>query len=533
MTRFSRLARIARLTSKILITGILGLALVVGMAYLLFPKEVLSQLVLLDECTQHPERCIKLFRTGDRSGRDIATKRIHGTNYTVTNNSGTSYFVPHNTVGEWDKFKANKPSGVTVTEVTARVNGGWSAWSACNCVPNSRGYNNQTRTCTNPPRAGGGDNCRKDDPFGGFRYSVGQTNPTTGLPVTVLTEVSSCGNYGCPVNGGWSAWTSWSTCSKTCGSGSQTRTRTCRSQCSGSSSQSKACNTQACPVLNICSSYIGCGAGKVCEIPNGTCISSCPINIDRSLCSPPADNQQYYSYNGQRNSNTHHKCTCAVTTSAGSCFTKTQSACENNSDCLWETSEGALSTLGTCKVDTSTGTGTGTGIGTGTGNINLNNGNIGGPACFVAGTKVILANGTTKNIEDVAFDDVLKGSTGDNPVMKRYVIPYRGLVYSFNGGDYFVTPTHPFMTTAGWKSFDPAGTRQESPTLEVSELKRGDVLVKIDGEMEILETFDSKYMETTVYNFGLNGSRDFYADGYLNHNVDLVPIAEAQLVQQK
>ncbi len=227
MTRFSRLARIARLTSKILITGILGLALVVGMAYLLFPKEVLSQLVLLDECTQHPERCIKLFRTGDRSGRDTRTKRIHGTNYTVTNTSGTDYFVPHRSVDEWNKFKRYKPSGVTVTAVTARVNGGWSAWSACNCVPNSRGYNNQTRTCTNPPRAGGGDNCRKDDPFGGSRYSVGQTNPTTGLPVTVLTEVLSCGYYGCPVNGGWTNWTSWSTCSKTCGSGSQTRTRTC------------------------------------------------------------------------------------------------------------------------------------------------------------------------------------------------------------------------------------------------------------------------------------------------------------------
>ena len=147
-----------------------------------------------------------------------------------------------------------------------------------------------------------------------------------------------------------------------------------------------------------------------------------------------------------------------------------------------------------------------------------------GIGCFVAGTQVTLADGTKKNIEDIQVEDVLKGSSEDNPVMKRYVIDYKGEVYSMNGSDYFVTPTHPFMTTEGWKSFDPAGTRKESPTLSVSKLEKGDILIKAGGVREVLEEFDSKYMETTVYNFGLNGSRDFYANDYLNHNVDLTPI---------
>ncbi|KAK7478695.1 hypothetical protein BaRGS_00030080 [Batillaria attramentaria] len=56
------------------------------------------------------------------------------------------------------------------------------------------------------------------------------------------------------VNGGWSSWGSWGSCSKTCGGGTRTRSRTCTnprpscggSHCSGSSRQSSTCNTNAC-----------------------------------------------------------------------------------------------------------------------------------------------------------------------------------------------------------------------------------------------------------------------------------------------
>lgn len=57
-----------------------------------------------------------------------------------------------------------------------------------------------------------------------------------------------------PINGGWSAWSGFGTCSVTCGGGTQSRTRTCTNPspayggitCSGASSESQACNTQSC-----------------------------------------------------------------------------------------------------------------------------------------------------------------------------------------------------------------------------------------------------------------------------------------------
>lgn len=154
--------------------------------------------------------------------------------------------------------------------------------------------------------------------------------------------------------------------------------------------------------------------------------------------------------------------------------------------------------------------------------------------CFIEGTNVLLADGTIKKIEDIAIGEILKGSDQDNPVMIRYVIDYTGPIYAINGSDYFVSATHPFMTTEGWKSFDPAGTRIESPTLDVSLLQKGDMLIKENGRQEILESYDYRIENRTVYNFGLNGSRDFYADGYLVHNVNLFPLTQrAEAAVQK
>ena len=58
-----------------------------------------------------------------------------------------------------------------------------------------------------------------------------------------------------PVDGSWTSWGSWASCSETCGGGVQSRTRSCSNpapqyggaNCVGMSSSTQRCNTQNCP----------------------------------------------------------------------------------------------------------------------------------------------------------------------------------------------------------------------------------------------------------------------------------------------
>ena len=68
------------------------------------------------------------------------------------------------------------------------------------------------------------------------------------------TETVTCNVESCPVNCKWGSYSEWSTCSKSCGGGENTRKRkvaipNCNGglPCEGEDTETKACNTDACP----------------------------------------------------------------------------------------------------------------------------------------------------------------------------------------------------------------------------------------------------------------------------------------------
>ena len=78
-----------------------------------------------------------------------------------------------------------------------------------------------------------------------------------------LVNANCSSSSSCQVDGGWSRWTSWTVCNKTCGGGQQFRTRRCDSPapsnsgnpCLGPKTENRACNDFTCSGKKTCFSW--------------------------------------------------------------------------------------------------------------------------------------------------------------------------------------------------------------------------------------------------------------------------------------
>jgi hypothetical protein len=143
------------------------------------------------------------------------------------------------------------------------VVGDWSNWSACsaNC---GGGTQQRTRSILTQPKG-------------------------NGISCPALTDTKVCNTDACPVDCVVSEWSNWSACSVNCGGGTQQRTRSILTQARNNGIscpeliQTKACNTEVCPVNCVVSDWSNWG----------TCTKSCGDGLQertRNIITPSQGN---------------------------------------------------------------------------------------------------------------------------------------------------------------------------------------------------------------------------------------------------
>jgi len=142
------------------------------------------------------------------------------------------------------------------------------------------------------------------------KRSVSQAALFGGKKCSSLTETKSCNNGGCPVHCATSGWGSWGSCSKTCGGGTQTRTKrvTTKSANGGKDcpalTDRKSCNTQS------------------CQKEYSISLSVKAQSKDSGDCSESGQSEMAWTGTFTYNGKTHgHHCTSFVCNNGGWCST--------------------------------------------------------------------------------------------------------------------------------------------------------------------------------------------------------------------
>lgn len=141
-------------------------------------------------------------------------------------------------------------------------------------------------------------------------------------------------------------------------------------------------------------------------------------------------------------------------------------------------------------------------------------------SCLTPDTLITMADGSQKEIINVQAGDQVLGTNGNiNTVLKSHEFDYSRDIYAINGEQYFVTDSHPIMTTEGRKSFAPEISMIEEPSLSVTELQIGDFIVTEQWNIEVY-SIQSKPYNDKVYNLTTIPEHVFYANGILTHNIE-------------
>ena len=134
-----------------------------------------------------------------------------------------------------------------------------------------------------------------------------------------------------------------------------------------------------------------------------------------------------------------------------------------------------------------------------------------GRGCFQVGTSIEMIDGI-KNIEDVKVGDIVKtfniktDSVETSNVTETFIHENNtdGIFINVSAGIIRTTSNHPFYSNGDW--------------VEAGDLNVQDKILHVDGVEHTINSIEKLPESKTVYNFEVNGTHNYFAEGYLVHN---------------
>ncbi|MBI2657332.1 hypothetical protein HYX08_01410 [Candidatus Woesearchaeota archaeon] len=155
-----------------------------------------------------------------------------------------------------------------------------------------------------------------------------------------------------------------------------------------------------------------------------------------------------------------------------------------------------------------------------------------GSCCFIAGTKIQMADGSVKNIEKVKVGNLVKSyneKTGkvENKKVSKIDTPIHDDMIRINfsnGKSNTNTQDHPYYVKGkGWCSFKPKLTKARYK-LQAKQLQKGDIVYSYDrGKLKEIRVskITNKPGRLQTYNLGgVEDNHTYFANGVLVHNKD-------------
>lgn len=153
----------------------------------------------------------------------------------------------------------------------------------------------------------------------------------------------------------------------------------------------------------------------------------------------------------------------------------------------------------------------------------------GGGGCFVAGTQITVFGNILKNIEDIRVNDMVLAYNEETKVFDykrvRAIEMFRNNTQILhielsNHTILKVTPSHPILTTDGWKSGDIYEALCQHH-VETTKISVGDVVIGQNGNSTIINIKEI-YIESgiNVFNLSVEDYHTYLAEGIVVHNVN-------------